>query len=65
MESDYIDRFCIKYSIHCVLKQVLLDSDPLGEVDSWKEVVRPSKKPNSVGQRKSKSAKSKEDKPEE
>ena len=31
-----------------------MDTNPLDEVDSWKEVVRPTKKPRSVDPRKSK-----------
>ena len=53
-ELDYIDRFCINFPRHCVLGHVLLDSDSLNNVGSWKEVVRPTKKPRSVGPQKSK-----------
>ena len=31
-----------------------MDSDPLNDMDSWKVVVPPSRKPRSVGPRKSK-----------
>ena len=53
--NDYISkeqgrnhRFSINFPRHCVLGHVLSDIDPLDEVDSWKEVVRPTKKPRSV-----------------
>ena len=48
MEQDKTDRFSISFPRHCVFGHVLLDTNPLDEVDSWKEVVRPSKKPKSV-----------------
>ena len=42
--NDYIskeqgsnDRFSINFPRHCVLGHVLLDVDPLNEVDSWKK----------------------------
>ena len=47
-EQDSDDLFSINFPRHCVLGHVLLDTDPLDEVNSWKEVVRPSKKPRSV-----------------
>ena len=53
MEQDKADRFFISFPRHCVLGHVLSDTDPLDEVDSWKEVVRPSKKPRSVDPRRS------------
>ena len=58
MEPDCIDCFCINFPQHCVLGHVLSDSDPLNDVDSWKEVVQPFRKPRSVGPRKSKPTKS-------
>ena len=48
MEQDKVDRFSISFPRHCVLGYALSDTNPLNEVDSWKEVVRPSKKPRSV-----------------
>ena len=48
-EPDYIDCFCINFTQHCVLGHVLSDSDPLNNMDSWKEVVQPSRNPRSVG----------------
>ena len=53
-DLDYIDCFTINFPRHCVLGHVLLDSDPLDELGSWTEVVRPTKKPRSVGPHKSK-----------
>ena len=53
-EPDYMDRFHINFPRHCVLGQVLSDSDPLDDLDPWKEVVRPTKNPRSVGPHKSK-----------
>ena len=47
-EQDSADRFFINFSRHCVLGHDLSDTDPLNEVDSWMEMVRPSKKPRSV-----------------
>ena len=59
--NDYIskgignnDRFCINFPCHCVLGHVLLDTDPIDDVGSWKEVVQPTKKPRSAGPHKSK-----------
>ena len=49
MEHDNTDRFSISFPRHCVFGHVLLDTNPLDDVDSRKEVVRPSKKPRSVG----------------
>ena len=54
MEPDYMDCFCINFPRHCVLGHVLSDSDPLDGLAPWKEVVRPTKKPRSVGPHKSK-----------
>lgn len=39
MATDYDGRFFINYPLQCVLGQVLLDSDPLDKVDSWKEII--------------------------
>ena len=66
-ESDYIDRFCINFPRHCAFGHVFLDYNPLNDVDSWKEVVWPTKKPRSVGPHKlePKKTTSKKDKPEE
>ena len=47
-EQDSVDRFSINFPRHCVLVHVLLDTNPLNDMDSWKEVVRPSKKPRSL-----------------
>ena len=48
MEQDKADRFSISFPQHCVFGHVLSDTDPLDDVDSWKEVVQPSKKLRSV-----------------
>ena len=53
MEQDKTDQFSISFPRHCVFGHVLSDTDPLDDVDSWKEVVRPSKKPRSVDPRRS------------
>ena len=53
-EPDYFDRFCINFPQYCIFGHVLLNSDPLDGVDSWKEVVQPIKKPRSIGPHKSK-----------
>ena len=53
MEQDKTDWFSISFPRHCVFGHVLLDTDPLNEVDSWKEVVQPSKKSRSVDPRRS------------
>ena len=55
MEQRSTDRCSINFPRHCVLGHVLLDTNPLDEVDSWKEVVRPSKNPRSVDPHKLKS----------
>ena len=47
------DRFYIKFLYHCVLRHVLLDTDPLDNVDSWKEVIQPIRKLRSLGPHKS------------
>ena len=59
--NDYIskehgskNRFYSSFSRHCVLGHVFSNIYPLDDVDSWKEVVRPTKKPRSVGPHKSK-----------
>ena len=53
MEQDKTDRFTISFHRHCVFGHVLSDTHPLDKVDSWKEVIRPSKKPRSVDLRRS------------
>ena len=53
MEEDKTDRFSISFPRHCVFGHVLSDTDPLDVVDSWKEVVQPSKKLRSVDPRRS------------
>ena len=53
MEQDKADQFFICFPGHCVFGHVLLDTNALNEVDSWKEVVQPSKKPRSVDPRRS------------
>ena len=45
MEQGSTDRFSINFPRHCVLGHVLSDTNPLDEVDSWKEVTQPTKKP--------------------
>ena len=47
-EHGYFDRFYLNFLRHCVFGYVLLDSDPVDDVDSWKEVLQPTKKPRSV-----------------
>ena len=54
MEQDKADQFSISFPKHCVLGHVLSDTNSLNEVDSWKEVVQPSKKVRSVDPRRSK-----------
>ena len=39
MEQDNTDRYSISFPRHCVFGHVLSDTDPLDDVDSWKEVV--------------------------
>ena len=53
-DPDYIDRFCINFPCHCVLNQVDSDTDLLDDVILTKDVLRPTKKPRSVGSHKSK-----------
>ena len=53
MEQDDVDQLSISVPRHCVFRHVISDTDPLENVDSWKEVVRQSKKPRSVDQRRS------------
>ena len=48
MEQDKANQFSISFPRHCVFGYVLSNTNPLNEVDSWKEEVRPSKKPRSV-----------------
>ena len=50
-EQGSVDRFSINFPRHYILGHVLLDTNPLNEVDTWKEVVQPSKKPRSVDPR--------------
>ena len=49
MRQDESDWFPISFPKHCVFGHILLNTDPLDDVDSWKKVVQPSKKPRSVG----------------
>ena len=53
-DLDYVDCFSLNFPRHCVLGHVHSDSHLLDELGSWKEVVRPTKKPRSVGPHKSK-----------
>ena len=53
MIQDKVDRFSTSFPRYCVFGLVLLDTNSHNEVDSWKEVVRPSKKPRSVDPRRS------------
>ena len=53
MEEGENDRFSISFPRNCVFGHVLSDTDPLDDMVPWKEVVRPSKKPRSVGPRRS------------
>ena len=46
-------RLSINFSMNCVFGHVLLDTNPLDDMVPGKEVVRPSKKPRSVGPRRS------------
>ena len=48
MEQDKTDQFSTNFPKHCILGHDLSDTDPLDDVDSWKEVIRPSKKSRSV-----------------
>lgn len=48
MEQGITDQFSINFTRYCVLGHVLLDTNPLDEVNSWKEVVQPTKVPRSV-----------------
>ena len=54
MEQGSANRFSINFPRYCVLGHVLSDTNPFDEVDSWKEVVQPTKKSRSVDARKSK-----------
>ena len=49
------DHFSINFLRHYVLGHVLSDINPLDDMDLWKEVVRPTKKPKSVDPQKPKS----------
>ena len=49
MEEGENDRFSISFSKNCVFGHVLLDTDLLNNAVPWKEVVKSSKKPRSVG----------------
>ena len=51
MEQDDTDWFSISFPRHCAFRHDLSDTNPLDDVDSWKEVVRPSQKPRSVSSR--------------
>ena len=51
MEQDKADRFSINFPRHCVLGYIFLDTNPLNEVDSYKEVLQSSKNPRSVDPR--------------
>ena len=51
MEQDKADRFSISFPKHCVFGYVLLDTNPLINVDSWKKVIRPSSRKRSVDPR--------------
>ena len=48
MEQDKADLFSVSFPRHCVFGHVLSATNSLDEVDSWMEVVQPSKKPRSV-----------------
>ena len=48
MEQDETDWFSISFPRHCVFGHILLDTNPLDDVDSWKEIVQLSKKPRSI-----------------
>ena len=59
--NDYIskepgnnNRFCINFPCHCVLGHVLLDTNLLNNVDSWKKFIQPTRKPRGVDPHKSK-----------
>ena len=54
---EYIDHFFINFPCHCVLGQVLLDTNLLDDAVLWKEVIQPSKKSRIVGPHKSKQEK--------
>ena len=49
MEGDESDQFSISFPKNCVFGHVLCDTNPLDDMVPGKEVVRPSKKPRSVG----------------
>ena len=48
MKQGSTDRFSINFPRHCVLGHIFPDTNTLDGVDSWKEVVQPTKKPRSV-----------------
>ena len=54
MDLENIDRSCINFLCHCVLNQVNSDINLLDNMDLKKVVLRPTKKPRSVGPHKSK-----------
>ena len=56
VDNNFPDRFRLNFPPHSVFGHVLDGDDPLDEVDSWNEVL-PSRKPRSVGKRKSAPAK--------
>ena len=51
IDLDYVTQFRPYFPSHCVFGHILEDTNPLDEVDSWKEVL-PSRKPRSVDPRK-------------
>ena len=51
---EYIDRFRINFSYHCVLDQVHLDTNLIDNVVLRREVVQQTKEPRSLGPHKSK-----------
>ena len=42
-EQGRNERFCIKFPRHCVLGHVLLDTNPLADMDLWKEALQPTR----------------------
>ena len=53
MEAGKKDQFSISFPRNCVFGHVLSDTDPFDNIVPSKEVVQPSKKPRSVGPRRS------------
>ena len=51
MKEGENDQFSVNFPTNCVFGHVLPDTDPLDDMVPWKELVRPSKKPRSVGPR--------------